>query len=220
MARRRVFVPLSPRVGVLVAAAIVVGIMLWMARDSVRPFIVGLLFVYLLDIPVRWLVRRRVPRTIAILIVYVLTGFAIIEFLALTMAPLIDEVVRFVDDLPRTADQLNTRSIELSRIYARLEIPTGIRAWLDELIAGISQGGPVGGIDLSFLLPVVTGAGSLDRDDLRLPHPAGLGGLPAQGSRRPRRLVRPLAAAVLAVRHAGRSCGPSSGSSANGSAAS
>jgi hypothetical protein len=32
-------------------AAIIVGLLLWMARDSVRPFIVGLLFVYLLDPP-------------------------------------------------------------------------------------------------------------------------------------------------------------------------
>ena len=42
-------------------AAIVVGLLLWMARDSVRPFIVGLLLVYLLDIPVRWLAAPRPP---------------------------------------------------------------------------------------------------------------------------------------------------------------
>ena len=43
------FARVSPRVVVLIAAAIVVGLLLWMARDSVRPFIVGLLAVYLLD---------------------------------------------------------------------------------------------------------------------------------------------------------------------------
>ncbi|HUP55585.1 MAG TPA: hypothetical protein VM408_08775, partial [Methylomirabilota bacterium] len=42
------FARLSPRVAVLIATAIVVGILLWMARDAVRPFIVGLLLVYLL----------------------------------------------------------------------------------------------------------------------------------------------------------------------------
>ena len=65
------FGQLSPRVAVLIVAAIIVGLLLWMARDSVRPFIVGLLFVYLLDPPVRWLVRRGIRRTFAILIVYV-----------------------------------------------------------------------------------------------------------------------------------------------------
>ena len=47
------FAAISPRVAVLIGAAILIGILLWMARDAVRPFIVGLLFVYLLDPPVR-----------------------------------------------------------------------------------------------------------------------------------------------------------------------
>src|SRR5215831_6307979 len=65
------FVPISPRVAVLIAAAAIAGLVLWMARDSIRPFILGLLFVYLLDPPVRWLVRRGLRRTFAILVVYV-----------------------------------------------------------------------------------------------------------------------------------------------------
>ena len=67
----RRFVPMSPRAAVLIVAAIVVGLLLWMAIDSVRPFVVGLLFVYLLDPPVRWLARHGVRRPFAILIVYV-----------------------------------------------------------------------------------------------------------------------------------------------------
>ena len=66
----RRFAPLSPRVAILIGAAIVFAFVLAMAADSVRPFIIGLLFVYLLDPPVRWLVRLRVPRLLAILIVY------------------------------------------------------------------------------------------------------------------------------------------------------
>ena len=52
-------------------AAVVIGLLLWMARDTLRPFIVGLLLVYLLEPPVRWLVRRGLRRTLAILLVYV-----------------------------------------------------------------------------------------------------------------------------------------------------
>ena len=65
------FVPLSPRVVVLIVAAVVLGLLLWMARDAVRPFVVGLLMVYLLDPPVRWLSRHGLPRPVAILLVYV-----------------------------------------------------------------------------------------------------------------------------------------------------
>ena len=50
------------RVAVLVAGAIIVGVLFWMSRDAIRPFVLGLLLVYLLDPPVRWLVRRGVRR--------------------------------------------------------------------------------------------------------------------------------------------------------------
>ncbi len=157
------FAPLSPRVVVLVVAAIVVGLLLWMARDSVRPFVVGLLLVYLLDIPVRWLARRGLRRPFAILVVYVATLLIFIEFMALTLTPLANEILRFIDDFPKLAESLNARLQDLTELYSRLEIPVAIREWIDSVIAGVGQGGgePTTGIDLSFLLPLVTGAGSL-----------------------------------------------------------
>lgn len=154
--------PLSPRVAVLLIAALIVGVLLWLARDSVRPFIVGLLFVYLLDIPVRFLVRYRIRRSISILIVYAVTAFVLVEFLAITLTPLIDEIGRFIQDLPQIAEQLNVRMQELSKLYSRLEIPVAVREWIDSVIAGLGSGIGAGGvIDLSFLLPLVTGAGNL-----------------------------------------------------------
>jgi predicted PurR-regulated permease PerM len=157
----RRFVPLSPRVAVLIAAAIVLGLLLWMARDSVRPFVVGLLFVYLLDPPVRWLARRGVRRSIAILIVYVVGILAFVEFLALTLTPLVNEILRFAADFPKLAADLDTQLQRLGEFYARLQIPVAIRDWIDGVIAGFGQGGTSGGgIDLTFLLPLLTGAGS------------------------------------------------------------
>ena len=156
------FVHLSPRVAVLLVAAAVVGLLLWMARDSVRPFVVGLLLVYLLDMPVRWLVRRGLRRTLAIILVYVATFLIVVEFLALTLTPLANEILRFIDDFPKLAESLNARLQDLTELYSRLEIPVAIREWIDGVIAGIGQGPEVGaGVDLSFLLPLVTGAGSL-----------------------------------------------------------
>jgi predicted PurR-regulated permease PerM len=155
------FVPLSPRVAVLIVAGIVAGLLLWMARDSVRPFVLGLLLVYLLDIPVKRLVQRGVRRSFAILIVYVIALVAIIGFLAVTLTPLINEVFRLIEDFPRLAEQLNTRLDELADYYSHLEIPAGLREWLDSVIAGVSEGEPGAGLDFAFLLPLVTGAGSL-----------------------------------------------------------
>jgi predicted PurR-regulated permease PerM len=159
----RRFAPLSPRVAVLIAAAAVLAFVLAMAADSVRPFIVGLLFVYLLDPPVRWLVRLRVPRPLAILVVYVVVVFAIIEFLALTLTPLLNEILRFIEDLPTLVDDLDTQLQRISEAYARLQIPDAVREWIDSMLASLGEEGAIapGAVDLSFLLPVLTGATSL-----------------------------------------------------------
>jgi predicted PurR-regulated permease PerM len=155
------FAPLSPRVAVLIAVALIVGALLWMARDAVRPFIVGLLLVYLLEPPVTWLVRRGLRRTLAILLVYVVAVLAIVEAISLTLTPLVDEGMRFVQDLPGLAEQLQAQIERLSEVYARLQLPDAIREWIDSLIAGIGQGGSgAPAIDISIFFPVLTGAGS------------------------------------------------------------
>ena len=139
------FVPLSPRVAVLIVAAAILGLVLWMARDSIRPFILGLLFVYLLDPPVRWLVRRGLRRTLAILLVYVVGIVAFVEFLALTLTPLVNELLRFIQEFPTLSAQLEEQLQKLGDFYQRLEIPVAIRDWIDSTISGIGQGGGGGG---------------------------------------------------------------------------
>lgn len=158
--REHRFASLSPRVAVLLVAAIVIGLLLWLARDSVRPFVVGLLFVYLLDPPVRWLARHGVRRSIAVLVVYVVGVLALVEFIALTLTPLVNEILRFIADFPKLAADLDTQLQHLGEFYARLQIPVAIRDWINGMIGRVA-GGAGGGIDVTFLLPVLTGAGGL-----------------------------------------------------------
>ena len=157
----RRFVPLSPRVAVLIAAGILLAVLLLMAQGSVRPFIVGLLFVYLLDPPVGWLARHGFRRSIAILIVYAGTIVVVVELIVITVTPLINELLRFIADFPTLAANLDRQIQRLSEVYARLDIPPAIRDWVDGIIAGFGHPGGVVAIDLSFLLPVLTGAGNL-----------------------------------------------------------
>jgi predicted PurR-regulated permease PerM len=156
-------VAVSPRVAVLIGAAILIGVLLWMARDAVRPFVLGLLMVYLLDPPVRWLARRGLRRSIAIIVVYVVAVLLFLEFLNLTLTPLIDEIVRLLKDLPALAQQLQDQADRLSEIYDRLAIPGSIRQWLESMITSITQGGPSGGaaFDPTDLIPVLTGLTSV-----------------------------------------------------------
>jgi predicted PurR-regulated permease PerM len=159
----RRFAPLSPRVAVLLAGVVVLAVVLSMAADAVRPFIVGLLFVYLLDPPVRWLVRLRIPRPLAILIVYVVVIFLIFEFLAITLTPLLNELLQFIEDLPTLVDDLDGQLQQLGEFYARIQIPDAIRDWIDGMLASMGQEGGIGAgtVDLTLLLPVLTGATSL-----------------------------------------------------------
>ena len=110
-----------------------------MARDSIRPFILGLLFVYLLEPPVRWLVRRGVRRIYAIVLVYVIGIVLFVEFLALTLTPLVNEVVRFVQDFPKLAAQLDEQLKNLGEFYQRLQIPVALRDWIDGIVAGSAR---------------------------------------------------------------------------------
>jgi len=151
--------PLSPRVAVLLVAAIVLAVLLWIGRDAVRPFIVGLLLVYLLDPPVRFLARRRVPRPLAILLVYTVVIVALIEFLNLTLSPLVAEARRLIDDLPSLLEAFDSQMQRLAEIYAGLNLPPGIREWIDSAIEGLENGEP--NVDPGIVLPVITGAGSI-----------------------------------------------------------
>ena len=155
---RRRLAPLSPRVAVLIGAAVVVALILWMARDAVRPFIVGLLLVYLLDPPVRWLARRGVPRILAILIVYLVTIVAIVEFLNLTLRPLISEAAQFIEDLPALIEQFDAQLQRLADLYQGLNLPPAVREYIDTAIQALTT------VDASFdpgiFLPVVTSATS------------------------------------------------------------
>ncbi len=130
------FAPLSPRVAVLITAAAIAGLVLWMARDSIRPFILGLLFVYLLDPPVRWLARRGLRRTLAILVVYVVGIVGFFAFLTVTLTPLLNEILRFIEDFPKLAEQLDGQLQRLGDFYAHLQIPLAIRDWIDNLVSG------------------------------------------------------------------------------------
>ena len=160
------FAPLSPRVVLLIVAGLVLGLLLWMARDAVRPFIIGLLFVYLLDPLVRRLAATGLRRSLAILIVYVGAFTAFTAFLWVTVGPLIDEMVRFIADFPALAEQLSAQLQKLYDLYSHLELPSALREWIDQIIAGVAAGGGGGtgagvALDLSWLLPIVSGAGSL-----------------------------------------------------------
>src|SRR3990170_1740431 len=143
----------SPRVALLAGAAIVLGVTVYAGREALGPFVVGLLLVYLLAPPVEFLARLRVPRSIAILLVYVAAVGLVIEGLNLMLQPLVDQLRQFTSDLPGLVDRLRVQLEDVGAVYRGLELPPAIRQAIDEWLAKLAQGDV--GFDPAVLLPVL-----------------------------------------------------------------
>jgi predicted PurR-regulated permease PerM len=149
--------PPTPRVALLIFTAVVIGVLLYLGRHALTPFIVGALLIYVLDPAVDFLARRRIgrwriPRGLAVLIVYLLTLFIVGEGLALLLGPLISQLRDYVSDLPRLAAALEGTLAELGAAYRALALPPAVREYIDGLLAEFGRG--AGRIDFGSLLPI------------------------------------------------------------------
>jgi predicted PurR-regulated permease PerM len=141
------FGPISPRVALVIAAAIAIAIVLYAGRSALGPFIVGLILAYLLDIPVERMSRLGLPRWISVLIVYVVAAIAIYQGLRLMLRPLADEISTFIAEFPKFMTQISDQ-------YAHLDLPPALRSAVDTFLTDLGRG--VSAIDPSTLVPVAS----------------------------------------------------------------
>jgi predicted PurR-regulated permease PerM len=146
--------PPTPRVALMLFAAIVVAFVLYLGRDALSPFIVGLLLVYLLDPAVERLGRLGLPRGVAILAVYVVAIALVAAAVILAIPPLVEQVGQFIGDAPKLAAVLQDQLESLRRAYGALEIPAEVRAAIDRSLAQIGR--DAGTISPGLVVPVFT----------------------------------------------------------------
>jgi predicted PurR-regulated permease PerM len=140
--------PLSPRALVVIVGAIVLATIAYMGRDALRPFVVGLVLAYLLDIPVERMARVGLPRWVSVLIVYAVVAVLFVLAIRAIFRPLADEIATFIDEFP-------TFIAQVTDLYQHLDLPPGVREAIDAWLMNLDEG--VGGINPGDLLPVVTG---------------------------------------------------------------
>ena len=141
----------TPRVALLLFAALVMAFVLYLGRDALSPFVVGLLLVYLLDPPVERLRRVGIPRALAVLVVYAVMAAVVVTVLILTIPPLVTQIAQFFGDTPKLAALVQDQVRRLHDFYLSLKMPAELRATIDQALGQFGKGTTISPADV---LPV------------------------------------------------------------------
>ncbi len=133
-----------------IGAVAVLGVLLllflsWLYRSwgsvlmILTPFAVSLVLAYLLSPVVLFLEQRRISRTLAITVIYLV--FAIFVFVAwVKVVPLLmEELQELADEIPEYLQQLHDSINHFQDDYRRFNLPANIRDMLDKNIDGIGE---------------------------------------------------------------------------------
>ncbi|HHW64584.1 MAG TPA: AI-2E family transporter, partial [Rhodocyclaceae bacterium] len=102
------------------AAGLAIVGLFWLLGPILTPFVVAAVFAYICDPAVNWMVARRVPRALAVLLVIVALGLVLVA-LALILLPMVyREAVMLVRRLPDLVEMFNAQVAPL--LQARLGI--------------------------------------------------------------------------------------------------
>jgi predicted PurR-regulated permease PerM len=152
--------PPTPRVALLAAATIAVAVVLYLGREVLQPFVVGILIVWLLSPLVDRLSRVGPPRWLAILIVYALVVAVVVLGVNLLISAIVAEIRNFIEDLPSLTERLQEQMDRVSQIYEALDIPPELRELINVELARLAAEGIA--IDIAAIVrPVFTSVGSL-----------------------------------------------------------
>jgi predicted PurR-regulated permease PerM len=80
------FTPYQRQAFIWTALAIAFGVVLWLLRPVLTPFLLGAILAYMLQPGVAWLVRRRVPRALAALLMMLVFALLVTMLVVLVLA--------------------------------------------------------------------------------------------------------------------------------------
>jgi predicted PurR-regulated permease PerM len=126
---------ISPqRAGQLALAVFAIAVVAWLlmsAGNTMLPFVFGLVLAYLLSPPVNWL-AKRMPRPLAILLIYVLGILALTLFFVFVIPPLLNQTQRLLQNLP-SVDTLRSWFTQLTDRYHEIT-PDAFEPQIEEAI--------------------------------------------------------------------------------------
>ncbi len=145
--------PPTPRAALVILTVIVLAFIFYLARGALGPFILGLILIYVMDPAVDRLTRLqvgrfRLPRALAVLLIYILTTLVLIQAMSFLLGPLVRQIGDFVADAPAFLTALR-------EWYSTADLPPFVRSAVDGLLAGADDASD--GLDPGTLLPIAQG---------------------------------------------------------------
>lgn len=124
-ARRWLFLGLLAAVGLY---------FLYRVRAILPPFLFAIALTYLLNPMVNWLARNRLPRTWAIVIVYLVVAAGLLVGLVYGVPAVAREIAVFTEGIPQYTERIQELLDTLARRYHRTPLPESVRRVIDENI--------------------------------------------------------------------------------------
>ena len=153
--------PPTPRVALTIGAAVLLVLVLLAAAPAVKPFLLGVVLVYLLAPLVERLAGVGIPRPLAVLLTFALVLGVIVGVAALALTPLIQQLREFATELP--AILADARGA-LDGLYDSLGLSPEVRTFLDEAAAAAlasAESLDLGGIVAPLVTSLVSVIGTI-----------------------------------------------------------
>lgn len=124
----------------LVTAAVILLLMfIYKIKGIVIPFVLAVVLAYILLPPVKFLVKRKIPVNLAIILVYIgVSGIAVILILYI-FPGIFTELTKFAGQIPEYVQNLQLSIREWQNNYSRFDIPDSIRQIIDENLLSIEE---------------------------------------------------------------------------------
>lgn len=121
------------------AAVLLTVLLLYKIKGIIIPFVLAVLLAYVLLPPVEFLVKRKVPVTLAIILVYLMVTGVMMILILYIFPGIFSELNRFAGEIPEYAQSLQASIKEWQDNYSRFNIPDSIRQIIDETIFSIEE---------------------------------------------------------------------------------
>ena len=126
----------------IIVAVVVVGVIMaffYYIRVILTPFFLGFLLAYILEPQVSFLEKKRIPRSVAIILIYVVLTAVFVMFLLYALPILLKDLYRIIEIIPRYTAELQMGIHDLETEYNNIMIPDGIRQVIDDAIKRVEH---------------------------------------------------------------------------------